>query len=394
VYSWLASTLMALAERAAGGNGVQLGRAALTCGLAALVWLLTRPAGVLAGRILAVAPVLVVGTSAWTERPLLFSLVIMAAVVLLAERDQAPPWLVLPLMWVWVNVHGSFPLGLVYLGARLVGRRIDGAPPGNLPRLAVLAGVGTLLGALNPLGLRLLVFPLELLSRNDLLSRVSEWRSPNFSRPPNLALLGMLLLALLLCSRRRSFEDGLPAVVFGAAACIAVRNSPLATIVLAPVLARGLSGLGTVRAEGRSGLTAVAGAGLGAVGVVLVVTALQGPAYDLEKYPVAQVRWMESEGLLGRRVATQDYVGNYLIARRGTDGRVFFDDRFDMYPAPLIRDSIALLDGREGWQERLDRYGVDVVLWQRSRPLAELVSIAPAWEVVRRDEDWIVAVRR
>ena len=83
-----------------------------------------------------------------------------------------------------------------------------------------------------------------------------------------------------------------------------------------------------------------------------------------------------------------------MATRRGTDGRVFFDDRFDMYPPRLIRDSIALLDGREGWQERLDRYGVDVVLWQRSRPLAELVSIAPAWEVVRRDEDWIVAVRR
>ena len=394
VYSWLASTLMALAERAAGANAIQAGRAALTCGLAVLVWMLTRPGKVLAGRLVAVAPVLVVGTSAWTERPLLFSLVIMAAVVLLAERDQAPPWLVLPLMWVWVNVHGSFPLGLVYLGARLVGRRIDGAPPGNLPRLAVLAGVGTLLGALNPLGPRLLVFPFELLSRNDLLSRVSEWRSPNFSRAPNLALLGMLLLALLLCSRRRSFEDGLPALAFGAAACIAVRNSPLATIVLAPVLARGLSGLGTVRAEGRSGLTAVAGAGLGAVGVVLFVTALQGPAYDLEKYPVRQVRWMESEGLLDRRVATQDYVGNYLIARRGTDGRVFFDDRFDMYPPRVIRDSIALLDGREGWQERLERYGVDVVLWQRAWPLAELLSIDPAWEVVRRDEEWIVAVRR
>ncbi|MFP5377842.1 MAG: hypothetical protein ACLGIO_13825 [Acidimicrobiia bacterium] len=394
VYSWLASTLMALAERAGGGNAIQLGRAGLTCGLAVLAWVLSRPAGVLAGRILAVAPVLVVGTSAWTERPLLFSLVIMAVVVLLAERDQAPPWLVLPVMWVWVNVHGSFPLGLVYLGARLAGRRIDRAPPGGLPRLAALAGAGALLGALNPLGAKLLVFPLELLSRNDLLSRVSEWRSPNFSRPPNLALLGMILLALLLCSRRRSFEDGLPAVVFGAAAAIAVRNAPLATIVLLPVLARGLSGLGTVRGEGRSGLTATGAAGVAAVGAVLVVTALQQPAYDLGKYPVRQVRWMEEQGLFERRVATEDFVGNYLIAEQGADAEVFFDDRFDMYPPPVIRDSIALLDGREGWQERLDRYGVDVVLWQRSRPLAGLLALDPGWEVVRRDKGWLVAVRR
>jgi hypothetical protein len=394
VYSWLASTLMALAERAGGGNGIQLGRAALTCGLAVLVWALTRPAGVLGGRILAVAPVLVIGTSAWSERPLLFSLVFMAVLVLLAERDEAPPWLVLPVMWAWVNVHGSFPLALVYLGARLVGRRIDGAPPGRLPRLAGLAVGGTLLGALNPLGPRLLVFPIELLGRNDLLSRVTEWRSPNFSRPPNLALLGMILLALLLCSRRRTFEDGLPAVVFAASAAIAVRNSPLAAIVLAPVLARGLTGLGTIRGESRSGLTGVAAAGLVAVGAVVVATSLQEPAYDLAKYPVRQVRWMEQEGLLDRRVAAQDFVGNYLIAERGTDGAVFFDDRFDMYPPRLIRDSVALLDGDEGWQRRLDRYGVDVVLWQRTRPLAGLLALDPAWEVVRRDSNWVVAVRR
>lgn len=385
---------MALAERAGGGNAIQLGRAALTCGLAVLVWRLTRPAGVLAGRILPAALVLTVGTSAWTERPLLFSLVFMAGLVLLAEREEAPAWLVLPLMWAWVNVHGSFPLALVYLGARLVGRRIDGAPPGRLPRLAALAVGGTLLGAVNPLGPKLLVFPLELLGRNDLLSRVTEWRSPNFSRPPNLALLALLLLALLLCSRRRSLEDGLPAVVFGAAACLAVRNSPLAVIVLAPVLARGLTGLGSVRGEGRSGMTGVAAAGLGAVGAVLVATALQEPAYDLAKYPVEQVAWMEREGLLDRRVATEDFVGNYLIFERGTDGRVFFDDRFDMYPARVIEDAVALLDGEEGWQQRLDRHGVGVVLWQRSRPLAGLVALDPGWEVVRRDENWVIAVRR
>ena len=393
VYSWLASTLMALAERAGGANGIQLGRAALTCGLALLVWILTRPAEVLAGRIIAVAGVLVVGTSAWTERPLLISLVLMAVLVLAAERENASPWLIVPVMWVWVNVHGSFPLALVYLAVRLVGRRVDGAPLGRLPRLLGVAVAGTLAGAVNPLGARLLVFPFELLGRHDVLERVQEWRSPNFSRPPNLALLGMLLLALLLCSRRRSFEDGFVAVVFGGAACLAVRNAPLATIVLAPVLARGLSGLGSVRGEARNGRMAVAGIALAVVGVVLVATSLQDPAYDLRKYPVSQVQWMEAEGLLSRRVATQDFVGNFLIARRGADANVFFDDRFDMYPSRVIRDSVALLDGREGWQDRLDRYDVEVVLWQRSRPLTGLLGLDPGWEVVRRDKEWIVAVR-
>ena len=393
VYSWLASTGMALAEKAAGANGIQLARAALTCALAVLAWRLTRPAGSLAGRIIAVTVVLVVGTSAWSERPLLPALVFMAVLVLMAESDRGSPWLLAPVMWLWVNVHGSFPLGLVYLVVRLLGRRIDGNPPGRLPALLGAAMVGTLAGGINPLGPRLLVFPLELLGRHDLLERVTEWRSPNFSRPPNLALLAGLLLALFLCSRRRSFEDGLVALVFGAAACLAVRNSPVATLVITPVLARGLAGLGTIRGEGRSGFTGVAAASLAVVAVVVTASALQGPEYDLDKYPVGQVAWMEDRGLFDRRVAAQDFVGNFLIVRHGEDANVFFDDRFDMYPRPVIKDAVALLDGREGWQRRLDTYGVDVVLWQRSQPLAGLVALDDGWRVMKRDPGWIVAVR-
>ncbi|MGH9282205.1 MAG: hypothetical protein ACRD0S_04655, partial [Acidimicrobiales bacterium] len=244
MYSWLASTGMALADKAWGPNGIQLARVALTCGLAVVAWRLTRPAGALAGRILAVAVVLVVGTGAWTERPLLVALLLMGLLVLAAESEGGPRWPVAGLMWAWVNVHGSWPLGLVYLVVRLLGRRLDGEPPGRLSQVLAAAGIGTLAGAINPLGPRLLVFPIELLGRHDLLERVVEWRSPNFSRPTNLVLLGGVLLALLLAGRRRSWEDTLVVSVFGAAACIAVRNEPMATLAIAPALARGLAGLG------------------------------------------------------------------------------------------------------------------------------------------------------
>lgn len=393
VYSWLASTGMALVERAGGGDGIQLARAAITCALAGLVWVLTRPAGALGGRIITTAAVLVVGTGAWTERPLLLALLLLAFVVLLAERDRGPSWPVAVAMWVWVNVHGSFPLALVYLGARLVGRRLDRSPLGQLRPLLGAAVVGTLAGAVNPLGPRLLVFPFELLGRSELLARVLEWRSPNFSQPPNLVLLGALLLALLLCTRRAMFEDAFVAVVFGAAACLAVRNAPFAMIVLTPVLARGLRGMGTVSGGARSRLTGVGAIALSGFAILLVASSLQGPAYDLEKYPVAEVAWMESQGLMDGRVATQDFVGNFLIARRGRNANVFFDDRFDMYPRAVILDYVALLDGTEGWQRRLDRYRIDAVLWERSEPLAGLLRLDPGWRVVRRDAEWVVAVR-
>ena len=131
-----------------------------------------------------------------------------------------------------------------------------------------------------------------------------------------------------------------------------------------------------------------------ALGVVVTASFLQGPAYELEKYPVSQVAWMESQGLLGERIAVQDFVGNYLTARPGPKAKVFFDDRFDMYPKAVIRDSLRLLDGTEGWDKALDRRQVDVVLWRKGLPLGSLLAVDPDWKVVRQDKSWIIAVRR
>lgn len=398
VSSWLASVVMALAEKADAGHGVLLLHATLTTAVAVLAWRLTRPAGTLAGRILAVALVLVVGSATWPERPLLFGVLFLAVLVTAAESRAATgrPALVgvAAVMWVWVNVHGSFPVGLAYLGVRLAGRRLDGAPLGRLPAVAGAALAGTVAGAVNPLGPRLLVFPLHLLSRHDLLARVAEWRSPDFSRPENLLFALGLLLAAVLAGRRRSWEDGLVAVLFGAAACLAQRNIALAAVALAPVLARGLAELGAIRGAGRSPATAMAGVAVAGVAGVVLLAALQEPAYDLGRFPVRQLDWMGRRGLLDGRVATQDFVGNLVALREGPGRHVFFDDRYELYPRRVIVDAIALLDGEEGWQRRLDRYRVDTVLWQRSKPLAGLLALDPGWRVVRRDRGWVVAVRR
>ena len=51
-------------------------------------------------------------------------------------------------MWLWVNVHGSFPLGLVALAALAIGRRLDGASPTvELAAPLKWAVIGTALGA-------------------------------------------------------------------------------------------------------------------------------------------------------------------------------------------------------------------------------------------------------
>ena len=377
VQSWLPSLVYGLVDRGWGGHGLVLMRGLQTLVLAALVWWLSRPAETLISRILTVVPVLFLGAVLWTSRPLLFGLLLLACCVVLAEEDRPSPWWLLPIAWLWVNSHGSFPFG----------------PRQRLARLFSISVAGVVLGALNPLGPKLLTFPLHVLGQREVLSRVVEWRSPNFSEPWNLAFLLEVVLGLLLLVRRPSWEDGIVAAVFGVAGALALRNTVVASIALVPVLARGMRGIGAVRGERRSGVALVALASVGLLGASLVANAVGRPAYDLKRYPVAELRWMSQQGLLTRRVAAQDFVGNLRTLREGPHHEVFMDDRYDMYPISVSSDFLALDEGPPRSLSILDRHRIDVVLWDRHKPLAALVSLDPHWRVVHRTKKWLVAER-
>ena len=51
---------------------------------------------------------------------------VLLGVTLLVAEERFPAWVLLPVFWLWVNSHGSFPLGLVALACYALGRRLDG----------------------------------------------------------------------------------------------------------------------------------------------------------------------------------------------------------------------------------------------------------------------------
>lgn len=396
IESWLAEVLYGLVERAGQGHALVLLHAAITAVLALLVWVLSAPAKTLLGRILACGAVLAVGTGYWSPRPITLALVLFALVIYMAESERGSPWLAVPIMWVWVNVHGSWPFALAYVLARMAGRALDRRPLGpHLPRLTAAVAGGSLLGIGNPFGWRLLAYPSIVITHHAAFSHILEWESPSFSDPTNAIFLAEVLLALvLLVARRGSIEDALVTVAFAATAFDASRNVPVAALVVVPVLARGLQGLGTINGSRRSVASAGALVLVVALGAVLLARAMERPAYNLSAYPVKEVGWMQARGLVPGRVATQDYVGNYLEFRYGARASAFIDDRVDMYPESVENAYGVLLDGAPGWQQVLKRYRVTAVLWARSQPLAGLVAEDPRWHVVLSDRDWIVAVPR
>jgi hypothetical protein len=395
VQSWLASLLYGLVDSWFGIDGLRLFMAALTGVLGAMVWRLTRPAKALAGRIVIAGCVLGIGSAVWAPRPLLIGLVLLTITLLAAEKGLDPRWLV-PVFWVWVNVHGSFPLGLVALGCLWLGRRADGKEGKVELRCLLWAVGGTVLGVVNPLGPILLVFPVRLLGRMDVLSEVIEWQSPSFSLMWTRLFLVQVAIGVVVLVRRPSYRAAIPLVVFTLAALLGVRNIAVASIVLVPGLARGLTGLGSIRGDRRNPLNGVAIGALALVGVLLVSNGLAKPAWQLETFPVDAVAWLDQNGLHSADVhtATPDTVGNYLELLYGDQAHAFVDDRVDMYPKPVIEDFLVLLHASPGWRDVLDRRDVDLVLWERTQALTGVMAESSDWRIIYSDPSWVVSCRR
>ncbi|MCU1351280.1 MAG: hypothetical protein JWM05_489 [Acidimicrobiales bacterium] len=394
VQSWGAEVIYAWIERVVGLHGIQLLLAASTAGLTAMIWRLTRPSGSLVARVLVAGLAIGAGSGQWVERPLMFGFAGFAALLLFVESEVDPRWLV-PLMWVWVNTHGSFPLGLVLLAALALGRWFDHERPARELRLLGWATFGVALGAVNPIGPKLLLFPLEVLQRTEAFKAIVEWQPPTWHTWGQRFFAVQLALAVLLLLRRRRWRTAIPLAIFAASALTSARNVPVASLALIPGMAAGLAGMGAIDGEQRRRVHDLVAGVLVAVMALVVLSTLTRVPTNLQDYPTASVAWMRDHGMLGRddRVVTRDFVGNYLEAKLGPDKvRTFIDDRVDMYPVPLVLDYLALVRGRSGWQPVLERYRATAVLWDRDSVLGRALERSKDWQVVHRDHDWLVAV--
>lgn len=126
---------------------------------------------------------------------------------------------------------------------------------------------------------------------------------------------------------------------------------------------------------------------------VLTLDAAREPDYDLHGYPVEAMAALEREGLLGRPMFTTDRWGGYVISRHWPEQRVFLDDRYDMYPQPVLDDYDVLAAPGPGWEQVVERTGVGVVVWSPDRALSQVLAQAPGWRLVHRDDVAVAYVR-
>ncbi|MGB5756651.1 MAG: hypothetical protein WBM50_07025 [Acidimicrobiales bacterium] len=396
VQSWLISLLYGTVDRLVGPSAIRAVHGGVSAAVGVGLWQLLRPAAQIVPRLtLAMVP-LILGLHLWSPRPLMFGLLAMVAVLQVLQLDR-PAWLLLPVMWLWVNSHGSFPMAVALLSAAAIGAWIDDrVKPERELRLLGYALGGIALGAVNPLGPRLLWFPFRLLGRSEALDRVVEWQAPSFHHYWEWLFLALLPLVVLAAKLGARWQAMLPAIGFLTCGLLAVRNIAIASLVVVVLVAPSLQQFygaedGSTVSLGSRLLGKASIAGL----AVAVIAVMVQPGLQLDLYPIDEVDYLEARELVATpdvNLIHREAVGNYLTYRYGDRASVFIDDRFDFYPLDVTSDHLTLLYGGD-YAEVLDRRAADVVLWAADSLLGDHLEAADGWSIARRSDDWIVACR-
>ncbi len=348
----------------------------------------------------------------WDVRPQMFALLLTSILLWILDRyrnDESTRliWLLIPLMVLWVNLHGSFILGLILPALYLIAEWIERTrlvsceyrlSTRALGRLGLIIALMLLVVPLNPNGARMYSYPLETLNNPIMQSQINEWQSPDFHRiemQPFAWLLLAMFAASAFARRRPSFTQIVLLAVTLFEALRAVRLIPPFVLVAIPILGDAIPDaavLAPLRQRGEVRLNWVV------LGVAFVATALYGGVVvqnqsktEQASYPMDAVEFIQRENLSGPMFNLYEW-GGYLIWRMYPERRVFIDGRADVYGS-LIQDYLATFRAAPTWRTTLERYGVRWVLVPTDAPLAALLNGNSSWRQVYQDSQAVVFVR-
>jgi hypothetical protein len=349
-----------------------------------------------------------------TPRPLVASLPLTAACIVVLDRERRAPdgspwlWTLPALALLWVNVHGSFVVLFVLLGCHGLALLVDALrsraavwwqPLLRLGGVGLLSLVTTLV---NPFGAEMLLYPFETLRLGVLSEAIHEWRQPLITDPqlwPLFALVAAAIIALVRSGERRRTLDVVLLVVFGGLALTAARHAAIFAIVAFPIVARLLSrrepvGMRAAWAAATPGERRTEAA-LSFV-VVLLTVWVTFPALTAAGNERAIVAWhgdraiaRAAEGDLPGRLWNSYDLGGHAIWLGTPEVLVSIDSRTDLYGDGAVREHLAEWRGERDAPARFADQGIGAVLVERQAPLVGQLE-RHGWERAEEDEVAVV----
>lgn len=331
------------------------------------------------------------------ERPQLVSWVLLAAVLPALRAGVAarrPPWWLIPVTWLWANLHGLWSAVLVLFAFLVLGLIIEvGVRSWSVYRGFVAVGLLSGVAAgLTPNGPRLLLAPLHV---REYARFVSEWNPPSILDP----FLGcaFLLLAIVAVSWGRSRRpvpaSDITLVVAAAFIGLAyIRTIPVLAITLAPLAAAGLQQM-YHRAPPKRVRQPTGNKVLGAAFVLAFVVGVSvwlprvAPVFQDAPWKASQVL----DALPGRARVLNEYgAGGWLLwTARDTSPAV--DGRAEIYAPEYVEQAVGAPRMNAGWQSFVAQNDFDAAWLYQHSPLVYALRTR-GWTEHFRDKNSIILV--
>jgi hypothetical protein len=308
-------------------------------------------------------------------RPVLFSYVLLALLVLVLQNRREVAWLIVPIIWIWAGVHGSWVIGggLILLEWLRTSDR----------RLLKAGTIALVAATLTAHGFGVWQILLDFARAQDALTLMAEWKVPEFVDIVQIPYL--LLIAGIVVAGMRDKLTGrdliviLPFLFFGMTSRRAVFP---AAIVVAPWAALAIPPLRIPRSSMSSRVAGIVGLAL-ALSVAMPLTLRPLGMLDPESFPSTPLR----EATSGRHLFHDDGVGGFLIYSDGPDQLVYIDDRAELYGYNMLFE---LGEARQGRYVALfDRYGFNAALLHKEWPLVDSLG-RDGWRRVAEDDEFVV----
>lgn len=398
-YEWLGEVLMGLAAH----WGVS-GLLALMGGLSALLVVLmyiygTVCTGNVKASFAACAILLPLTSVFFTARPQLlgycFLVVQLTLMELYRQGHERVLWAIPPLFLLWVNVHGSFFLGLGILGVfwacglfqfqwgELTATKWTPRQSRSL-LLTILASVALL--PVTPYGTQLAAYPFEMALLQPLnIANIQEWQPVSMGEAWGKAFL-LLILALFLVQLRwkpkfRLFDLVLLLVVLGESA-IHLRFIIVLIFAYLPWMATFLCRwLEPYIPQKDQYVLNVVLIGLIVGGLAFFFPTKKKIYKSLSKtFPITAIDYLKSHSIPGPMFNEYGW-GGYLIWTFGTSRPVFIDGRCDIYEyAGVFGDYLDLTRLKPDTPLILAKYGFRSAFIQADSTLATYLNAAPGWK--------------
>lgn len=362
----------------------------------------------------------ILSTPVLWPRPQIFSILYTSIFLVLIDRylktGKLSNLIPMPLiMFLWVNQHGAFIVGLGVVGIFIVGRLFDALTrliqqkknwkkilDKPLLTLILTLIACTLVTMVNPNGIRILVYPFQTVNDASLQQFNQEWASPDFHERTwiPLAVMYLSLIGFGLKSKRSiSTTNILLVLVFGIMALSALKHVALFALVTIPVLADQISSVISFSEDQTQKERFVRPFSLAVLlGVVfLIVNALvsfeqKQEIVTRDRFPVDAVNYM-TENQINDRIFNSYNWGGYMIWNLYPQYKVYIDGRCDMYGEEFVTHYVDIYFAKPGWEESLDNEGIEFVLVEQGTYISAALQEAQEWQLIYDDEVSVVYSR-